>query len=543
MIRPGNNGKALPFLINGGLVISGALLFAASHPNPLVPSGLPVFAWAAFVPMFYLVRRVNFFEASLWGAFYGALSYTLFNFWLTTFHPLAGFLAGSVFLIWFALLFPLFRLAVSLFPRRGYLVQWLLWLGWEYVRTRGFLGYSYGIAGYTQWQALLVIQIAGIFGVWGVSALVVFPSSYLAAWLSDGASFPRFARREWLPLTLYLTALGAALIYGCAAPRDFSARPAFRAALVQNNADPWKGGVIQYQRNLESLKALSRAALTADPAPDLVVWSETAFVPRIYWQMHYRDDPASWSVVRDLLTFLEGEETPFLIGNDDGRKENGKRVDYNAALLFRRGVLSGQYRKLRLVPFTEYFPYRKQFPWFYDFLVNADTHFWEPGDSPVVFEIDVPRLERTARFSTPICFEDTFGYLSRDAVRLGAEVIVNITNDSWSGSLVCQMQHLSMSVFRAVENRRSVVRAATSGQTASIAPDGRVTAEAPPFTETVLSVEVPLEDGLTPYTRFGDIWGRAFALLAALALFTGMVRGILNRDFRGPGAGAKMRAS
>jgi apolipoprotein N-acyltransferase len=537
--------------LNCAAALSGVLLFAGSFPNPLAQGGVPLFAWIAFAPVFWLAGRVSLRSASLWGAFYGYAAYTAFNFWLSAFHPLAGITAGLFFLLYFALLFPLFKLAALLFPRRHYLVQWLLWIGWEYLRTLGFAGYSYGIAGYSQWQVLPVIQIASLFGVWGVSALVVFPSAYLAAAFRDRGEgnplsrhLPYFFRREWLPGCLWLFALIAALCYGFFSPQDFSGLPTARTALIQHNTDPWKGGMAQYRINYETLKRLSLEALNspnAEPKPDLVVWSETAFIPRIQWHSRYRDDPASWVLVRELLAFLAEQEVPFLIGNDDARKEPPKnpeenyRVDYNAALLFQGGKLTELYRKLHLVPFTEYFPYDKQFPAIYRALVQADTHLWERGEKLTVFEIPLANHENGGplKFAAPICFEDTFGYLSRDFVRAGAELIVNITNDAWSGSLAAQMQHLSMAVFRAVENRRSMVRAAASGQTCGIAPNGRILAMAPAFSEAWLTVELPLPGEITPYTRFGDIWGRIFAILGAVILSIGTITAILKRFLAG----------
>jgi apolipoprotein N-acyltransferase len=592
---------------NAGAVVCAVLLFAASFPNPLVSGGIPWCAWVAFVPVFWLVGRVSPGAAAVWGALYGYAAYTVFNFWLSAFHPLAGVAAGVVFLIFFALLFVLFKLAVILFPRRGYIVQWLIWIGWEYLRTLGFTGYAYGIAGYSQWQVLPVIQIAALFGVWGVSALVVFPSAYLAAALrgwnprvvappgggeppvsgvaenrarlaglrfgAQGVRRPaprlrgedarpplkNFFRREWLPGALWLLALALTLAYGFLAPRDYSGAPTVRTALIQHNTDPWKGGIAQYRGNFQTLKRLSREALAAGPRPDMVVWSETAFIPRIYWYTQYRDDPSFWALVQELLVFLREQDVPFVIGNDDARKEPPKnpgehyRVDYNAVLLFREGVLVDQYRKLHLVPFTEYFPYQKRFPWIYEALIKADTHLWERGDRLTVFEIprapvgaDDADAEDDAgtpvvKFSTPICFEDTFGYLSRDFVRLGAELIVNVTNDAWSGSRSAQMQHLAMAVFRAVENRRSLVRAAASGQTCGIDPEGRIIAMAPAFEEAWLTVDVPLLRELTPYTRFGDIWGQIFAVLGALVLLIGIVAGIIKR-FSGSGSSVVSRA-
>jgi apolipoprotein N-acyltransferase len=205
-------------------------------------------------------------------------------------------------------------------------------------------------------------------------------------------------------------------------------------------------------------------------------------------------------------------------------------VDYNAVLLFEGGEISGLYRKLHLVPFTEYFPYQRQFPRIYRALVEMDTHFWEKGKEATVFSLPLARPggPGTLKFSTPICFEDTFGYLSREFAQNGAELIVNLTNDAWSHSLPAQNQHLTMAVFRAVENRRSMVRSTASGQTCGINPNGRVIALAPPFAENWITVEVPVLGGKTPYTLFGDYLGVFFAVLSAALLIFGSVFRIMN---------------
>jgi apolipoprotein N-acyltransferase len=228
-----------------------------------------------------------------------------------------------------------------------------------------------------------------------------------------------------------------------------------------------------------------------------------------------------------LLDFLKEQDVPFVIGNDDARKEVNaqgiwQRVDYNAVILFNRGELINQYRKLHLVPFTEYFPYEKQLPWVYKALERADTHFWEKGREATVFTIN------GLAFSTPICFEDTFGYLSRNFVRNGAELIVNLTNDAWSASLPAQMQHAAMAVFRAVENRRSVVRSTASGQTCGIDPNGKVLAMAEPFRETQLTVEVPVMRTQSFYTRHGDIWAYLFVAGGIMILLVGIGRRIIR---------------
>jgi apolipoprotein N-acyltransferase len=195
---------------------------------------------------------------------------------------------------------------------------------------------------------------------------------------------------------------------------------------------------------------------------------------------------------------------------------------------------------MHLVPFAEYFPYEKTFPRLYETLRAAGSNFWEPGKEAVVFEAGSPdgaTLNATFseaphpgfRFSALVCFEDCFGSISRDFTRRGAEILVNLTNDAWAESLSCQVQHLSMAVFRAVENRRSLVRAATSGQTCAIDPSGKILSMAEPFTKTALTAEVPLIQGRTPYTVWGDLWALFFVAAAIILLLIGIVRYILYK--------------
>ena len=531
------------FAANLALVALAALLFAASFPSLLVERGLPFLAWVAYVPVFVLLRRVGLAASIFWGAAYGYAAYGLFNYWLAAFHPLAGIIVNSLYMAYAAVLFFALRLAMVFFPRRAYLVQWAIWLAYEYLRTLGFLGYSYGITGYSQWQMIPLIQIAGIFGVWGVSALVLFPSAWLGAALVNlggkannaAGNIAEFFRLEKIPAIAWAAALVAALGYGLVSPADYSSARKANIALIQLNADPWKGSLQDFRSNFETLARLSGEALAADPKPDMVVWSETAFVPRIYWHQTYRLDQASWILVRELLDYLARQDVPFVVGNDDARKDPAKnpnayeehRVDYNAALLYEGGQITGLYRKLHLVPFTEYFPYEKQFPAIYRALRDADTHFWEKGTEATVF------AGPGFAFSTPICFEDTFGYLSRKFVQNGAEIIVNLSNDAWSKSLPAQNQHLSMAVFRAVENRRAMVRSTASGQTCGIDPSGRIIAMAPPFAEAWITVTVPIVEGEhTVYTRLGDYLGAGFALAAALLLLFGGSACILRKIVR-----------
>ena len=540
-------------LIHLGLILLAAVLFAASFPNPIFKNGIFFFAWFAYIPILIVIKNSKLFISMLWGIIYGFFAYLLFNYWLGNFHPLAGVITYSIYSFLLAFVFFLFKISEILSPKRAYLVQWVIFIAYEYLRTVGFMGYPYGITGYSQWQIIPLIQIASITGVWGVSALVSFPSFWLANVIQEEftqrhkdhkgtkeekkLSFAWFVwfvvkKEDKIPIIIWLVVLISSLIFGFINMKDYSAYPKAQIALIQHNTDPWEASKASnptqvfeaYRKDLTILTRLSDEALTSIPKPQMVVWPETAFIPRIYWHTTYRDDHNSWIIVRDLLAYLSEKDVPFLIGNDDARMDPAinsniqekYRVDYNAALLFINGLNTETYRKIHLVPFTEHFPYRKQFPFIYNWLEKADTHFWEKGTTETVFSIT------GFDFSAPICFEDTFGYLSRKFVRNGADVIVNLSNDAWSNSLSAQKQHLGMAVFRAVENKRPMVRSTSSGQTCAIDPNGRVLEELPPFSEGWLNAAIPIvkKTDSTIYTAFGDYMGVGFTIMAALLLIS-----------------------
>ena len=549
-----NSGSSvlLTVLKELGLLLISVVLFALSFPNPLVMKGIFILGFIALVPIFPVIHKSGWLKVCLYGILYGWVSYGVFNYWLTTFHPLAVVIVPSIYAFYFLLVFPLLKLADVLFKEKGFLVQVVIWVGYEYLRTRGFLGYPYGVIGYTQYIFLPFIQIAEITGVWGVTALVVFPSVYLGNGLVKGFS----GLKEWtashrlsgfIYAALFIANLVFGLItmnmdYGQPDAEGKASVPQWKVALVQHNADTWEGGFRAYQRNVDSMIRLSEEALSEAPDVDAVIWSETCVVPGIDWHTRYRTDQNRYQLVKGLTDYLSSKDVPFIFGNDDGQAlldENGiplldsrgnlQRVDYNAVIHFDYGSIQNTYRKIHMVPFTEYFPYDHIFPKFYALMVARDFHFWEHGKEYTVFDV------RGVKISTPICFEDVFGDSARGFVKRGAEVIVNLTNDSWSGSVSAEMQHAAMAVFRAVENRRSMVRGTNAGITCTVLPNGKITGMAEPFTETYMIGSVPVYTGRsTLYTLWGELWGRIFLYGGLMLLLSGIIFRIIEYIRRKP---------
>ncbi len=519
-----------------GLLSLSSLLFALSFPSFLSDWGWFPLGFVCLAPMFVVAHRAGWASIPFYGLFFGYLSYALFNFWLGKFHPLTLVIVPPIYASYFLLVLPALKLADALFPVYGFLPQSALWVCYEYfLKTSGFLAYSYGNIGYSQYLFLPFIRVSSLFGVWGVSWLVVLPSAIIAGVLRDGwgAANKRLSRYA-VTIFTYAAVFIAVIAFGILSRSDLSTSRLWKTALVQQDVDPWKGGYEAYKESLEADLRQSEKALAEKP--EIVIWSETSFVPAIDWHTRYRTDIRIFSLVSRLLEYMKSQDVPFVAGNDDGRLRrlpSGEetRVDYNAAILFDKGKIVDTYRKLHLVPFTEYFPFESTFPGFHAWLKSADTHFWEKGDEYTVFQAG------GVRFSTPICFEDTFGYLCRDFFRHGADVLVNLSNDAWSFSVPCAMQHMAMAVFRAVENKRSVVRSTNAGITCIIDPNGRILKTLPPFVEGYLVGEVPV---YTAETTLYYLWGDWFpwVMLAAgpLPLLLGVIWILLRAKTSQPGA-------
>jgi apolipoprotein N-acyltransferase len=524
-----------------GLALS-VLLFYLAFPNDISYRGFGFLGFVALLPLIWTVNRTPIWRLAIYGPITGFATYALFNVWLINFHPMAIFIVPVIYASYYLVLLPLLKLPVLSLGRHAWIAQVAVWLAYEYLRIQGFLGYAYGIIGYTQYLNIPLVNFAEYTGVWGVSLLVIAPQFLLAQVIGGEsprtliASARELAYRRRVEIIVLTSLLVAAPVIGMLSTVDYSASPAVKMALVQQNVDPWIGGTRAYRASMDASIRQTRLALEEAPDTEMVVWSETSFIPAIEYHSRYRTDPERYELVDELLAYIDSTGIPVLLGNGDGQlylNENGEyeRRDYNAVYLYRGRNDYQIYRKLHLVPFTEHFPYERQFPWLHRLLVENDTSFWNKGEEWTVFEVD------GLKFSAPICFEDTFGYLSRGFVREGAELIINLTNDSWSKSVPSATQHLAMAVFRATENRRTVVRSTNGGMTAVIDPNGRIIATNEPFTESYIVTEVPVYTGRTGvYTAIGDLFAYIFlvggmiSVLLSLGLIVVQARARNNQE-------------
>ena len=493
------------------MALASALLLTLALPNDLLPLGSPLFGVVALAPLLVAIYgSPSYKSAALVGVVFGGVSTVLTNFWLLFFQSFSVWTLGSVALAYVgfnALLAPFLR-AIGSVPRsyRPFAVA-CGWALYEYLKSVGFLGFPWGLIAYPVHDLLPLIQFVEISGVWGLSLLMALVNALAAEWLGTLVAAPSLKAAAithlWRPTAMVATLVVGALAFGAVAlSSPLPADSSVDVALIQHNRNPWETGDLSDA--VETLQRLTDEAIAAAPGqPDLLVWSETALsVPVVGRESYYAQVPRS----RPLLPYLRQLEThlltgvPWIIGTQPLQA-------MNAAMVAGPGFVQPRhYGKQHPVPFAESVPL-----WEVPFVRRFFTEViglqavWVSGREPTVFEIPLAD-GGLMRFSTPICFEDAFPNLSRQFVLAGADILMNITNDAWSGTISAETQHFVAAKLRAVENRRVLVRTTNAGVTAVIDPHGRVMQQAPLFVETFLRLDIPLYTGeLTFYTRFGDV--------------------------------------
>jgi len=521
------------------LTLISAALFALSFPSAVSLEGAGPLAWISLVPVLFVIVTADLRRAIFCGVYFGIMQGLFINYWHGTYDYISLHMISITIVVEYLLfMVPLILLARAS-GKWGFILVPLAWVLFDWLRTTGMVGYPWGIAATSQYRFLPLIQIASVTGIWGIDFLVVLINSSLA-WMFAAP----FTGWRWSPTTassrvgrrifaagLPAIASGALLFVSIAAgtmillhvrSRLTAAQPdgPITVALIQPNCDPRKN---PYTDSLDRLYSLTDQAVASIPGkPDLVVWPEGAFMLDIReWTDPDRADSYWGKIVAQFLDYQRGLGTWLLTGTQDHgfAKESGKLVakNFNSSILLGPdGQRSPAYHKIHLVPFGEHFPLDKtRFAALYSMFKTYEISDWGVGDSYSVFS------HPDADFSTPICFEDVFPDGVRRYVLGGAQMIVNISNDYWSLNPVEGRQHGIFALFRAVENRRPLLRSTESGYTVSIDPTGRIEAGAPDaYTEGYLMARVSrARFPLTIYTRFGDWFPQLSGLLiAAIAI-------------------------
>jgi len=485
--------RFLPLDVAGGGC--AGLLLALSFPRP----DLTWLAWIGLVPLFLTMDQRPFRSGFAAGVTFFAVTLYWLNIVMTTYGGLNLFLSVAAYLMLIAYLALYFGVATwtasQLRKHRGVAITFslpIVWVALEFVRAHALSGFPWANLGYSQHRWLTVVQIADLFGIYGIGFLLVLVNAVIALvvralWQRSPGDMPIKSLVIALLLVAGTVSYGHYRLDNAPDLRDET----WSTALVQGNVDQGLKWDSRYRWSIiDRYRSMSLEA--AQEKPDLIVWPEAA-TPFFY------QEPGQ---PRELVSALPRQTGAHLLfGSPAYEYRDEERVSFNSSyLLDPDGRELGRSDKVHLVPFGEYVPLKPLLPFVNKLVVGIGD--FKPGDLQ-------PLALNGSELGVLVCYEAIFPELAREYVNRGADLLVNITNDAWFGRSSAPWQHLAMSRFRAIENRVWMARAANTGVSALIGPSGRVVVQGGLFNEQIVKGDVGLGARPTLYRALGDVlpWG------------------------------------
>lgn len=498
-----------------------ALLLILAYPR----FDLEFIAWGALVPLFFALENKNTKQRFFAGYVFGLVFFSGILYWLINV-SWPGAIILVLVLAFFPAIFSLFCRSLFALRLSSFAFIPAAWVFTEYLRSHILTGFPWALLGYSQCFTQSIIQIADITGPYGVSFLIVLVNLGIYRAL-------RKTRGRFSSLFFILIIIAIVITYG--ESRINSRYPAqdIKVAVIQGNiSQNAKWDPLYRKAILDKYASLTEKAFKENPG--LIVWPETS-VPG------YLEDESDLEY--RVKSLAESGRTHFLVGT---LREDGDRTYNSATFISDKGEILESYGKIHLVPFGEFIP----FEWLSSRLrniVNKPIGDFDRGKKFTVFKFrvsqrltDTQAIQKTTKFhafSSLICFEDIFPDLTRKFVKNGARFLVNITNDAWFGKTTAPYQHMQGSIFRAVENRVPVLRAANTGVSCIIDHTGKVVKYVEKegdktFVSGYATAIIRPICSTTFYTRFGDVFswlcivlvciglGRSRLVLAAMLVLT-----------------------
>ncbi len=457
---------------------------------------LSFLCWISLIPFFFVLNKKTPKQSFLLGFLGGIAFNAILIYWIPDVPAHYGnmsigisLLIYAAFVCYLAIFWALFSWCFAkiqgTFPKLVFFLAPFLWIGFEYILTHLFTGFPWGLLGYSQYKNLWFLQFAALTGIYGLSlVLVLFQSLFVYSMI----------HRRRAPFFLGLILVILLHIGGWAIMKNNpSMDNSFQASVIQGNvsSDIRWDEISDLQINSLFNRHLELSSAAIEQGSHLIVWPE--FSVPLCFSCSYGIYPLFKS---RLFKFAQELDVTLLFGTSETVLSQKLPRYYNTALCLNPDLSMSQYYKMHLVPFGEYTPYKKIF-----FFIEKMTHAigeLSPGQELVLHQFE------GNKFGTPICYEIIFPNLVRKFVKNGADFLVTITNDGWYGTSSAPFQHFAIAVVRAVENRRFLLRAATTGVSGIIDPYGRILSRTEMMSEAYLTERIAPIDTLTLYTRFGN---------------------------------------
>jgi apolipoprotein N-acyltransferase len=406
--------------------------------------------WISLIPLFYLLDEKVSLKRAIYFLIFGLIYYGLALYWVT-YVSILGFILLIVYLSLFYLIFYLLGTFFIKKPLRQLTIP-AIWVLVEFLKEIIWCGFSWANLGYSQFNHLYLIQIADIGGTKLISFVIVLVNfliwEIIVFYKGKGTQQKRIDKRILKRLFFLVLIFAIIITYSSFRLKAKEPREKVGVSLIQPNIlDKQFLGPDDKEEILKSLSVFIKNT----PKENLVVLPEAA------WP--YLLDKRNSKIIS---SFVKENKRNIFVGAIT-KKDTSY---YNSALLFNQnGNVVETYNKIKLVPFGEYVPLRKYLS-FIEVLNSVGDI--TPGGEKKSFSF------QNKTFASLICFEDIFPYYVAE-VAANKDFLLNITDDSWFYGQPEAGQHLSIMVLRAIENRIPIIRAANSGISGWVSPEGYIT--------------------------------------------------------------------
>ena len=463
------------------------ILFAIFSGVLLILS-FPKYGWGfvaglPFIPLLWALHNTSSIrQALLLGFATGVAGYVGIIYWIAYVVVNYGYLPVYLGIIIMLLLacylsvyLAIFAAGVTYFKKKIplYLIAPVLWICLEYCKSHLLTGFPWENLGYSQYLNLYLIQFADVLGVFGLSFLIVLVNVTLFEIII------KRSKREYILVAVVSLILIGVYIYGILRVNSIDKQllsesvPSMEVSLIQGNIDQ----SIKWNENFqkETINIYEDISLKNIPVNGgLIVWPETA-VP-----FNFQDEN---DLRRQIKNISIKTKNNFIFGSISYLRRNHYVDFYNSAyLLSPEGEVKGRYDKVHLVPYGEYVPLRNVFPFINGLTAGLGDFATGEGYFPLSFS--------DRKMGVLICYEGILPNAARMYKKESADLLVNITNDAWFGSTSAPYQHLSMTIFRAVETRLYLIRAANTGISAIVDPRGVIVGQTNIFQKDALKRKI-----------------------------------------------------
>ncbi|MCR4662820.1 MAG: apolipoprotein N-acyltransferase, partial [Endomicrobiaceae bacterium] len=450
-----------------------------------------LFAWIAFIPLIYCAYKNNLKYSALYGFVTGIVySVIAFN-WMFLFllkntkSSPDSFIVSTIVWICMSLYFVVWTIIIKYCSLKIKNYRFItaifaaaVWTVLEYIRNYYFGSFPVNLLGYSQSSFIQLIQFADIFGIYGISFVIILINCFLFYWLKD-------KDKKYLIISIII--MLSLFVYGQLRINQISKinnENKIEIGVVQPNilqAERWNK---KHKRNIIN-KIIKNVDYFKEKNIDVLLYPETVLPG-------YLDEDKD---IEKLVNSMSAYSNISLIG---GMSIENRKIYNSIFIVSNQGNLIDKYKKKHLIIFGEYIP-------FYGFLEKFFSRFISNNNLTNEIELNVFKF-KDFTLGINICSENYYPYLSRELVLKGATLLTTHSNDAWCDGLSYPYQHFVLNIFRAVENRKYLIVASNTGISGVIAPTGKIVRQTKNREQVCFEETVYTNNCTTIYDKIGELF-------------------------------------